>query len=467
MGKHHDEKLLLAVSDELKENILELLPHGVVVRALSLQNDALTDALQDSKITVAILSPESLKDSDLEIVRARLNANHLHVILTAPKIESGWRFMAQHLGYCDVLPQGVDKIDIKSLLWPLAHLWAQTDEIQGWNGSLESGVLVGVSRPMMELKAFISRIAPLDSPVLVTGETGTGKELVARALHAQRLCNDRPFVAINCAAITESIAESELFGHVEKAFTGAQRRAGAFGEADGGTLLLDDVQKLPSNIQPKLLRSIESKCIRTVGGTGERRVDVRVIATTNKDLGQECELGNFQWDLYHRITRQEISIQPLRDRKEDIAPITEFFLVRISRKLGRRVVISPEALTDMKRHHWPGNVRQLYNILEKAAALSERNIDAKVIRGLLSAAPTSTEGLDDEARLLSRLSPKTVGKIIKFDQALMRPYTERAFKQRGWNITQVARDFDFSRPTMYKKQKRLGLKRPKNGSEQD
>src|SRR4051812_34469808 len=228
------------------------------------------------------------------------------------------------------------------------------------------------------LRAALARaalVAPTLTPVLVTGESGRGRELIARALHELGPSPAGPFVAVNCGALPRELAESELFGHERGAFTGAgARRAGWFEEASGGTLVLDEIGELPADLQPKLLRVLETGHIRRVGGTGETPVRVRVVAMTLRDLRREVERGAFRLDLYHRLAGFELALPPLRRRLHDVPLLARHFLDELGRELGPRT-LAPAALDRLGRHDWPGNVRELRNVLRRAAILCDGVID--------------------------------------------------------------------------------------------
>jgi two-component system nitrogen regulation response regulator GlnG len=221
--------------------------------------------------------------------------------------------------------------------------------------------------------------------VLVTGESGTGKELLARALHDLGPRPGGPFVAVNCGALPRELAESELFGHERGAFTGAaMRRRGWFEEASGGTLVLDEIGELPIDLQPKLLRVLETGRIRRVGGAGEASVSVRVVAMTLRNLAQEAQRGHFRADLYYRLAGFELMLPPLRGRRGDIPLLVRHFLREIEREVGPRE-IDPAALAALVEAEWPGNLRELRNVVRRAAILSERRIDVTALE--LPAAP--------------------------------------------------------------------------------
>ena len=235
-------------------------------------------------------------------------------------------------------------------------------------------LLVGSGPAMRRVIQLIMKVAPTDSTVLVRGASGTGKELVARALHHNSPRRDKPLVTINCAALQETLLESELFGHERGAFTGAERaKAGLIEVADGGTLFIDEVAEMAPALQAKLLRVLEDGHYRRVGGTQEHRADVRVIAATNKPLEEEQKAGRFREDLYYRLNVFKIELPPLRERKEDIPELVQHFLT--TRPVGSvPCTVDPEALGALLRYDWPGNVRELANVLERAQILAEGNV---------------------------------------------------------------------------------------------
>ena len=228
--------------------------------------------------------------------------------------------------------------------------------------------LIGVSQPMREIFSLIQQIAPSSASVLITGESGTGKELVASAIHKLSPRAGRPFVALNCAALPESLIESELFGHEKGAFTGAiGRRAGCFEQAHQGTLFLDEIGDMPIAMQPRLLRALQESTIRRLGATSEVSVDVRVLAATNKSLPELIQNKQFREDLSYRLNVFQIDLPPLRDRKDDILPLSEAIMRDLNRKHDYRVTdIHSSTLERFQEHSWPGNVRELRNVLERA-----------------------------------------------------------------------------------------------------
>jgi two-component system response regulator PilR (NtrC family) len=231
--------------------------------------------------------------------------------------------------------------------------------------------LVGKAPPMQRLFELARRVAPAKTSVLITGESGTGKELVARALHHLSPRADKPFVAINCGAIPDALIESELFGHVKGAFTGAHAdKQGLFATADGGTLLLDEIGELSPSMQVKLLRVLQERTVKKVGGVNEEEVDVRIVAATNRDLDAEVERGGFRRDLFYRLNVIELQLPPLRARKEDVPLLVEHFVKKHAAALGRTIsAVDPDALAALVDYDFPGNVRELENLIERAVTL--------------------------------------------------------------------------------------------------
>ena len=240
--------------------------------------------------------------------------------------------------------------------------------------------MVGTSPPMLEIYKLIGTISSTDSTVLIMGESGTGKELVARAIHRASPRRDRAFVSINCSAFPETLLESELFGYVKGAFTGAAgNKKGLFEAASSGTMFLDEIGEMSPAMQVKLLRALQEKRIRRVGGTEEIQIDVRVIAATNRELAKEIEAGNFREDLYYRLAVIPIAIPPLRDRKSDILPLVRHFISKYNRKLDRNVRgITEDALRCFEQYRWPGNVRELENVIERGVTLESSDFIQKV-----------------------------------------------------------------------------------------
>ncbi|HEX6732206.1 MAG TPA: sigma 54-interacting transcriptional regulator [Pyrinomonadaceae bacterium] len=266
--------------------------------------------------------------------------------------------------------------------------------------------IVGNSTPLLQLLRRVDQVAPTDSSVLIYGETGTGKELIARAIHDRSARKKRPLVKVNCSAISAGLVESELFGHVKGAFTGAfERRIGRFELADGGTIFLDEVGELPLETQVKLLRVLQEREFEPVGSNRSVRVDVRIIAATNRNLQESISAGSFRSDLYYRLNVFPLEVPPLRDRRSDIPQLAMFFLSRYSRNLGKRIESISEAATErLKSYSWPGNIRELQNVIERALILSQGPI-LELEQDLISVSPS--EVLLDTPREVAQASHLT------------------------------------------------------------
>src|SRR6202041_829636 len=255
------------------------------------------------------------------------------------------------------------------------------------------GSLVGTAKPMQEVMRLVEQVAPSSASVLITGETGSGKEILARTLHQLSPRADRPFVAINCSAIPESLMESEIFGHEKGAFTGAaERRIGCFELADGGTLLLDEIGEMPAQTQAKLLRVLEDRKVRRLGSKVETPVDVRVLAATNKNPEEAVADGHLRQDLYFRLNVFHIHLPPMREHKEDLPQLVEHLLADISTKHHKKVSgVGNDVMDLFKSYPWPGNVRELRNVLERAAIASDRgSVSRQLLASALGRPPATT-----------------------------------------------------------------------------
>jgi len=258
----------------------------------------------------------------------------------------------------------------------LAQENRQLREAQAEEAAFPASGIVGRSAAMLSVFKMVARIARSTAPVLVLGESGTGKELVARSVHAHSPRGGGPFVAVSCAAMTESILESELFGHERGAFTGADKaHRGLFEQATGGTLFLDEIGEVPAKMQAQLLRVLQEGEVRRVGGHDPVAVDVRIVAATHRDLDEEVKAGRFREDLLFRLRVVTLHLPPLRERPEDIPPLVEYFVGQACRREGRRApAIAPEAMERLRRHRWPGNVRELRNAVERALAIASPEV---------------------------------------------------------------------------------------------
>ena len=307
-------------------------------------------------------------------------------------------------------------------------------------GAAKESMFWGSSMPMAAIRKTLDKIAPTDATVLITGENGTGKDVLAREIHARSVRSAKPMVAVDAGAITETLFESELFGHVKGAFTDAHAdHAGKFEQADGGTLFLDEIGNIPLHLQAKLLRAIQNRNVVRVGGSQAIPVDIRLICATNMDLETLVREGRFREDLYYRINTVHLALPALRDRREDIVPLAEMFLQRFAGKYHRPLTgIAPEAADLLEGQRWSGNIRELQNCIEKAVILSEGNVLTE--KDLQLDSSPGNPG-------------KTDGHSERSEESLVREAMERA---RG-NISAAAKMLGVSRPTLYAKLKKYGL----------
>ncbi|MFQ6082246.1 MAG: sigma-54-dependent transcriptional regulator [Candidatus Aminicenantia bacterium] len=292
--------------------------------------------------------------------------------------------------------------------------------------------IVGKSKKMLEIYNLIERIAPTDSTVLISGESGTGKELVAKAIHYQSLKKDNKFVSINCGALPESLLESELFGHVKGAFTGAYSdKKGLFEVAHKGTLLLDEIGEMSPMTQVKLLRALQERKIRRVGGTEEIEVDVRIIASTNQNLREKIKQGQFREDLFYRLNVISIEIPPLRERKGDIPLLVNHFLQKYSEQLKRtKKKVSSEVMKVFEAYPWPGNIRELENVIERAMTLEEGEVIflKSIPQELLSQPPEE----------ISISMPEDGFNLNLYLEEMSRQYIEQALAKSNRNMKRAA-----------------------------
>jgi two-component system, NtrC family, nitrogen regulation response regulator NtrX len=316
--------------------------------------------------------------------------------------------------------------------------------------------MVGESPALQRLREEIRQAAPSNGRVLIFGENGTGKELVARAIHAQSQRAAGPFVEVNCAAIPEELIESELFGHTKGAFTGAHAtRKGKFELADGGTLFLDEIGDMSLKTQAKVLRALQEQRVEPVGGSGSVDVDVRVIAATNKDLEAEIRAGRFREDLYFRLNVIPFQVPPLRDRREDIPLLVRHFMQVLSAEHGRKArEVVPDALEALARLPWPGNVRELRNILERMVIMTpgERIELQHLPATLASSLPARPPAADESSPTASG-----DGTLLAAREAFERRYILERYRECGGNMSRTAESLGVERSNLYRKMKAFGL----------
>ena len=380
---------------------------------------------------------------------------------------------AMKLGAFDYVLKPLDPPKLKTLI--AAGLKAARDmrEVVSYQPLLTkedyAAGIVGQSEAMQQVFKLIGQVAQSDATVLITGESGTGKELAARAIyhHSRRL--EQPFMAINCAAIPENLLESELFGHERGAFTGAaERRIGKFEQCDGGTIFLDEIGDMPLSTQTKILRVLQNGEFQRVGGNQTLQVDVRVIAATNKDPEQQVAAKKFREDLYYRLNVVRIHLPPLRERREDIPVLVDYFIQRLvkSGEASKRIKgITPAAVEVLQKYTWPGNVRELENTIARAGVVARRDsiftedlpIDVREPKAVLPAPEQVHTTLDTAIQALytmARRDPK-----LKIIAAVERELITRALAETGGNQLQAAKLLGITRATLRKRIEKFGIQR--------
>jgi len=314
--------------------------------------------------------------------------------------------------------------------------------------------LIGAGRSMQRVFETVQKVAETDLTVLIRGDSGTGKELVAQALHNRSSRKNRPFVAVNCAAISRELVESELFGHEKGAFTGADaRRVGRFEAADGGTIFLDEIGDMAPETQAKVLRVLQERSFERVGGARPIEVDVRVIAATHRNLAEEVKQDRFREDLYYRLKVVEIELPPLRERTEDVPALAQRFLEHVTERLGlEKKRLGESALARLARHSWPGNVRELENAIEQAAVLGSGATIEEADLNLGEEEAAASAGLDDLEGLAFGDAKKRA--VEKFERA----YLLKALRRSGGNISRAAESIGMVRQSLQQKIRDLGLR---------
>jgi two-component system nitrogen regulation response regulator NtrX len=363
---------------------------------------------------------------------------------------------ATQLGAYDILEKPLDTDRILVLLRNALQHFTLQEENARLRASIESRYeIVGTSFAIRSLTEKIEKVAVTPARVLVTGDNGTGKELVARAIHRLSPRSAKPFVEVNCAAIPSELIESELFGHIKGSFTGAiADRAGKFEQADKGTLFLDEIGDMSLAAQAKVLRVLQDGEVTRIGGSKRVQVDVRVLAATNKNLEEEIAAGRFREDLYYRLNVVPIHVPPLRERREDVAQLAQHFLLQVNRTEGAAArTLDPGALEALTNMEWQGNVRELRNTIERLSILSSgpRITSTDVLR-LSGARPM------DGTAFGALLDIKT---FEGFKEAAERTYLLHKLREFNWNVSETARAVDMPRSNLYKKIERYGLEREK------
>jgi DNA-binding NtrC family response regulator len=362
---------------------------------------------------------------------------------------------ATRLGAVDFLEKPISSDKLLLTVHNALRLTALEQENQQLRRRVGRHELVWTSEAMRHVMAQVDRVAASESRVCILGETGTGKELVARAIHERSARRSKPFVTMNCAAVPSELIESELFGHEKGSFTGAaSRHIGKFEQADGGTLFLDEIGDMPAAMQAKLLRLLQEGEFERIGSERPVRADVRVIVATHRDLEALVRRGAFREDLYHRVFVFPLTIPPLRERTDDIAPLVEHFAGSIAEQNGWKARrFTAEAIHELARYAWPGNVRELRNVVERLLLLTDDDVDAPLIRQVLSGRRTAAPAVH-------------TGTLADRTTAFEREVVMAELKAHGYRIAETARALGLERSHLYKKcqQLEINLKEERAGS---
>ena len=385
----------------------------------------------------------------------------LPVIILTGDSRVGTVVDAMKLGAYDFFPKPLDwerlEIAIKNALIT-KELRGEVSRLQGQLKSKYSfKQIIGNSKSMQDVFRSLERVVEANVTVSIRGESGTGKELLARSIHFNGLRKQKAFVAVNCAAIPESLLESELFGHEKGAFTGAiARRAGKFEQADGGTLFLDEIGDMPHSTQVKILRVLQERQFQRVGGTETVEVDVRVISATNKNLEEEMKKGNFREDLYYRINVYPIFVPPLRKRREDIPALAAFFLGKYNKEYRRKVkAILPQTLDYLMNYEWPGNVRELENILERSFLHASDGVLAA--EHLPITITSFKEDLNSSDSFINLKKVVSLTRQITPLKDLEKEVLQQAIKLTNYNMSNAALELGIGRTTLYRKLEKYGI----------
>jgi two-component system NtrC family response regulator len=425
-----------ALRDGLAETLTDL---GHTPRLAASGHEGL--AALDSDVDAVLLDLRMPGMDGIEVLRRIRSENDAPPVVVLTAFASAANTIeAMRLGAFDHLSKPIGREELKALL----HRLPRRAPLVGHPQDDTGDTLIGASESMRRVQKAIGLAADSDATVLILGETGTGKELVARALHVHGKRKDGPFVAVNCAAIPEDLLESELFGHVKGSFTGATAdRAGAFRDAANGTLFLDEIGDMPLAMQAKILRALQEQVVTPVGGK-PICTTARVVAATHRDLARLVAAHGFREDLYYRLNVVPIAIPTLRERAADIAPLAHHFLARAGASGGRHKQLDAAALDKLRHHDWPGNVRELRNVIERACVMTRGDVigpDDVDISGIeLTAGGAELDA--DLPTAVAQLETKMI---------------QRALEACGGNRTEAARRLNINRQLLYTKMQRYGL----------
>ncbi len=408
-------------------------------------------AVRNNNFTIALVDLKMPKHTGIEILQEikSINPRTQVVLMTAfGSVDSA--IQALRLEAADYLLKPFSLADLEQHVEELLRKY-QLNKTEVSTSIRKKNAFIGNSEPIRRVQQLIKKVAPTSTPVLILGESGTGKEVVAKEIHRQSTRTHKPFIAINCAALSEGVLESELFGHQKGAFTGAYtQKKGLLEAADGGTLFLDEIAEIPTSLQVKLLRFLQEQEFQRVGGTETISVNVRLIAATNRNLSTEVKEKRFREDLFYRLNVFEVHTPPLRERKEDIPLLVEHFLS------SKGLSVSPEALEAISNYSWPGNIRQLENALERASVLAENNM---IRVEDLPSKVTSRDLRDNREEKSESITSFSVGTpfnqetLVKLEKEMLL----KTLRENNWNQSKTARKLGIKRATLQYRMQKYGF----------
>lgn len=446
---------ILIIDDEksIRDSLKMILEYERYEVEFAENGDQGLSKLSSQHVDLVLLDVKMAGIDGMEVLhRIRERTMELPVIMISGHGTIETAVEATKLGAFDFLPKPLDRDKLLITIRNALQQASIAEENRRLQETLEGKrKILGESATIKEIHSMIERIAPTDSRVLITGENGTGKELVARAIHRGSKRAAKSFVEVNCAAIPAELIESELFGHEKGSFTGASaQRIGKFEQADGGTLFLDEVGDMSLQAQAKVLRALEEEKIERVGGNKLIPVNVRVLAATNKNISEEIEKGTFRKDLYHRLSVIPLRVPPLRERREDIPILVRAFIEDVCSRNGMsKKTIGDEALARLSALDWPGNVRELRNAVERLVILSP---GASLDISLLDATGGTAKGDLDDVFIAA-------GTFQDFKDKAEAAFIKKQLELHKWNISKTAEALDIQRSHLYTKMKKYGLAR--------
>lgn len=451
---------VLVVDDEanLRKVLATMLRRDGYEVTVAVDGEQALGEFQKSGADIVVTDMVMPKLGGMDLLRAVNGANpDVPVIIITAHGTVDSAVEAIKLGAFDYITKPFDQTELSAVIAKAALAHDSNRRSVRPDGRSRAAI-IGESGPIQDVYKIIDKVADTPSTVLITGESGTGKELVATALHDASSRKSKPFIKINCAAIPHNLMESELFGYERGAFTGAvTSKPGRFELADGGTLFLDEIGEIPTEMQVKLLRALQESEFERVGGIKTTRVDVRLIAATNRDLSLEIEAGRFRKDLYYRLAVVPIALPALRERRSDIPMLVRHFLDKYNRKLNKRIEgVAEDALTQLQAYPWPGNIRELENLMERVLLFADgplitlRDLPELIRSGGVSAAAPVAEGASGEGGLKDIVRMKAA--------ALEKDLIIRALDETSGNVTRAAKLLQISRKSLQTKMKEFGLR---------